>query len=150
MGVTSRAAKEQVRAAKLNKLIKAHGSHEFTIGGPCTLTILNRKDQYKKHPFLGGESFRLASVYVGKRGDLIFVFVPDFPVEFRFVEVMQKDLYMSFSSGAIQAYLDEITGGWSEWLERMDGVEDSHKLSEAKEKIKKEIGVYGGSFGAFS
>lgn len=69
----------------LNKLFM---TDPFLVGvqSPVTLTTKDRKGDYRKRPFIGGESFSTASCYLGKRGIPILVFRPGVPKEYAFVE----------------------------------------------------------------
>lgn len=71
----------------------------FMLASPETLTIKKANGTYSKKAHIGSEDFRPTSVYMGKRGKLIFVFKPvmvaDY-VEAELDETQAKEKLMGF------------------------------------------------------
>lgn len=84
-----------VFAEQVNRLLRdADNLPTFEVDGPHSLTIFRHSGQYAKRPFIGEEQFIPVSVYLGKRGDLIYCFRPNAwgPTEYKHIEVPGKDV----------------------------------------------------------
>lgn len=68
----------------------------FTLSGPGVQTIKKTDGSYRKHPFKGGEEFRISTAYAGKKGSVIIVFSPKSPVtDYAQMEMSLDDAILS-------------------------------------------------------
>lgn len=74
-------------------------SETFMLASPETLTIKKVNGTYSKKAHIGSEDFRPVSVYMGKRGKLIFVFKPVMVADYaeaELDEIQAKEKLMGF------------------------------------------------------
>lgn len=121
----------------------------FTLNQPTRVTVKTSEGRYFKKPLIGEESFEATSCYVGKKGDLIFVFKPvDDTGE------TGKDDYSSMEMKVDEAYskLDDFADYIKTAInkdvvaEQKAAALESRRLKEELE-LKKREEVYGDTFG---
>lgn len=109
------------------------------------VTVLDRRDRYRKEGLLGGERFSFSSVYAGKSGKLIFCFKPSRPVDYKQIEVGQHEIEQVFPSviEAVEELLETDLGTYlKEYSQVYEEKEMARELAEKKE-------TYGSNWGMF-
>lgn len=109
------------------------------------VTVLDRRDQYKKEGLLGGETFTFASIYAGKSGKLIFCFKPTRPAGYKRIEIGQHEIAAIFPD-----VMDSVERLLSSDLDTY--LRDYSVVYEEKEEAKllaEKQEVYGSSWGMF-
>jgi hypothetical protein len=84
-------------ATDIRARLKEITGQTFMLTGPETLTVKIEESGYKKRPHIGGEEFTVEDVYLGKKGDLIFVFEPISPEGYDVMEMKEADARRSLS-----------------------------------------------------
>ncbi len=118
---------------------------KLTVKSAQMMTVLDRRDRYRKEGLLGGEVFNFASVYAGKSGKLIFCFKPTRPTDYKRIEVGQHDLEKVFPTvmALVEDYLETDLASY---LDNYSAVyvekETAKELAEKKE-------TYGSNWGMF-
>lgn len=102
---------------KLNRYIQTNlnKTGAIALNQPCSVVVKTRTG-YKMAPHIGGESFCVSSAYLGKKGNLIFVFTPQ--------TVNMREQY-KFAEFGCAAALDKLTG-FREWYdEAMNSIDQA-------------------------
>lgn len=109
------------------------------------VTILNRRDQYRKEGLLGGEKFQFQSVYAGKSGQLIFCFRPLRPADYKRIELNVSQLEKLFSS-----FLQEVEAILETDLDNyLDSYSSVYEEKEAAVELAQKQEAYGSKWGMF-
>lgn len=114
----------------INKLFKDSARH-FELIAPASLTVKNRKGEYKKASFIGGEELIPVSCYKGKKGTMIYVFKPKDASDHAFIEIgdeLTKTVFAGFPAYLKSAVdVDKL---------RMAGAIEAEKVTNA-DRFKK-------------
>lgn len=70
---------------------QAAGEAAFMLGEPAQLTVKRRDGGYAKKSHIGSEEFKFANAYMGKKGQIIFVFKPKGVADYEFAELNEND-----------------------------------------------------------
>ena len=99
--------RKEAHASKLNVALgQPHDKKAFTLLAPAKLTV-KRDATYTKQPFIGGESFSISSVYVGKSGSLIYLMKEmEFPG--RVIEILARDIEKHFPIAEVTSYIEGL------------------------------------------
>lgn len=96
----------------------------FEMNQPCkAVTVKTRGEHYKIVPLIGGETFTLTSLYMGKRDGLIFRFKPNYPCNYGSMEMNALDA---------RNYLDDF----GNFIDQILASEESQTIGEAREKAR--------------
>lgn len=77
---------------KLDFHFRNRGKWICTLNAPRTLTTKDRRGQFRKTGFIGGEGMTAQSAYMGKRGHIILVFSPTQPrSDYAFIEMSLQE-----------------------------------------------------------
>lgn len=70
---------------------QANQGVSFMLNGPCQVTCKRKDGSYLKRSHIGGEEFAFGSAYVGKKGKMIFTFLPKAVSDYERIELMEHE-----------------------------------------------------------
>lgn len=133
---------------KFCEAVSAYFSQElevFELNEPLTVTVTKADGTYRKKAMIGGEEFTASSAYLGKKGNIIFVFHPNGPAEFKTMELSELEARRSLMP--FDRYLSTaIEGPIGEQLRELRKQQELDKITQ---RIQQGTSVYGDGFGDF-
>ena len=118
------------------------GERKFMLTAPCMLTCKKRTGEFSKVQHVGGEEFRLAGAYLGKRRALIYQFIPLHPASYAVMEMNETEAKANMSG----------FGKWSSAVGFQGMIREAKRLASRQDEQAKNKGKdeqYGADWGAF-
>jgi hypothetical protein len=122
----------------MTSFLESEQSRRFMLAEPLTLTVKKKDGSYSKRPHVGGEEFKVARCYVGKRAGLIYVFKPVDVADY--VEMEMPESQAKTSLGGFAAFIGKVGGSEFDRLKR--DVMQKASLDAEREKMADRHDVY--------
>ncbi len=124
-----------VQALSAHLKARAAAGDSFMLGEPRQLTCKRANGSFIRRSHIGGEEFAFDSIYVGKKGALIFVFKPSRAADYQAVEMFEKDA-IECLSGFKVAMSDAMSiGALAKWANERNEAQREAELKAEREAV---------------